>query len=136
MCDVAQSTHFSLYFNPGSIQGPDTSYSGSGGADRTSKLNLRRRSHRNHGTRQTSSTWGQVQGAGSSVDLPPVASGSKIPLENSDSATSPGAESDPYRSFPDTSADTNGATSGDAQVSTHRTRSRLSVMMVHSPEPY
>ena len=81
-----------------------------------------------------------MQGARSSADLPPVASGSKIPPESPDSATSPGAESDPYRSFPNTPADTNGAMSeeldGAAQVSAHKMRLCLWVMRVYSTEPY
>jgi len=97
---------------------------GGSGIDRTSKSHFRMSPYQGHDTRQTSPTRGQMQGAGYFVDLPPVASGSQIPLDGSDSATSPGAESDPYHSFPNTPADTSGAMSegfDDAsQVMTHK----------------
>jgi hypothetical protein len=47
--------------------------------------------------------------AGSPVDPSPVASSSQIRLEDSGSATSPGADSDLYYSTPNTPADTSGA---------------------------
>ena len=91
--------------------------------------------YQNRDARQTSSMWAQMEGAGSSADLPPVASGSQIPFEGSDYATSPGADSDPY-----TPADTSGAMSEDldeaAQVSTYRMHFCLWVMKVHSSESY
>ena len=60
---------------------------------------------------------------GSSVDLPPVASDSQIRLDDSESATSPGADSDFYHSVPNTPADTGRAKSEGfddaATVNTH-----------------
>ena len=70
--------------------------------------------------RQTSPMWdnvGQMQGAGSPIDFSPTGSSSQIVLEGSDSATSPGAESDYYRSFPNTPADTTGAMSEELDES-------------------
>lgn len=119
---MTQGAPFPPHFNPGNMTGHDTIHSGSG-RDRSSKSNFRMSPYQSYDTRQTSPTRGQMQGAGYSVDLPPVASGSQIPFDGSDSATSPGAESDPYRSFPNTPADTSGAMSEEldeaVQVRTH-----------------
>jgi len=96
--------------------------------------------YQSYDVRQTSPTWGQMQGAGCSVDLPPVASGSQIPLDGSDSATSPGADSDPYHSFPNTPADTSGAMSEEfdetAQVRIHKMCFCLLVIRVLPSELY
>lgn len=62
-----------------------------------------------------------MRATGSPID--PVASTSQARLDDSESATSPGAESDLYLSFPDTPAETTGAMSEEldeaALVRTH-----------------
>jgi len=98
---------------------------GRGTADRT-RSNLRAHPYQHPNMRRTSPTHddiGLMQGAGSPIDLSSVASNSQVPPESSEYAASPGADSDPYYSFPDTPA-TNGALSedfgGDDLVRTHR----------------
>lgn len=115
---MTQGTLFPPHFEQGSLTSSDVGYSGNGrgAVDRTQRPTLRMHPY-------PSPAWGQMQGAGSPLDLSPDGSSGRITLEGSDSATSPGAESDPYYSFPNTPADTNGAMSEDldeaALVSTH-----------------
>ena len=119
---MTQGAPFPPHFDQMNLAGPDTSYSGGGGrvtADRTSRPNSRvYHPYQHSDVLQTSPTRGQMQGAGSPVDLSPVASSSRTLFEGSDYATSPGADSDPYRSFPNTPANTSGAMSEDLDETT------------------
>ena len=112
---MTQGTLYSPHFDQGSLTSSYVGYSGNVrvAVDRTQRPTLRMSPYGFRDARQPSPAWGQMQGAGSPLDLSPGASSSQMTLEGSDSATSPGAESDPYHSFPNTPADTNGAMSED-----------------------
>ena len=77
-----------------------------------------------------------MQVVGSSVDLPPVASSSQIRLDDSESATSPGADSDFYHSIPNTPADAGRVMSEEfdeaAKVNIHGTGFTSGFSRVHS----
>ncbi|KAF9789238.1 hypothetical protein BJ322DRAFT_1041595 [Thelephora terrestris] len=74
------------------------------------------RPHQPRGAQQPLQPWDTRMSAGSLGDLSPTASGSQIVFESSDSATSPGADSDPYRSFPNTPGYNNGTMNGEFGV--------------------
>lgn len=81
-----------------------------------------------------------MQGAGYALDSSQVASSSQIPLDGSDSAASPSADSDSYRSFPNTPADTSGAMSEEldeaALVSAYKIVFVSGSLRVHASEPH
>ena len=117
---MTQGTHFPPHF----LTIPDTGCGGGrASADRTQRPGARPYPYQQRGVQHASSTWDNRQGAGSPDHLSPTVLGSQIIPESSDSATSPGADSDPYRSYPNTPGYSNGAMSDEfetAQVSRKR----------------
>lgn len=99
---------FSPHPNYGNFTTPDAVHgSGRSAADRAPRTSARPHPYY-RGTRQVSPTWDRRQGPGSPDDFAPITSNSQIPFDSSDSATSPGADSDPYYGFPDTPGNTSG----------------------------
>lgn len=97
--DVIQGTPFPQHLNQTGCRGI---------TDRVAKPSTRVHPYQHHGARQASPTWESGRSSGSPEHLSPMASGSRTGHEGSDFATSPGADSDPYYSFPNTPGNTNG----------------------------
>ena len=85
-------------------------------ADRFPRPDARFHPYQHRGAEQASSTWDNRQRAGSPDDFSSIASGSQIVPESPDSATSPGADSDPYHSYPNTPGYTSAAISDELEI--------------------
>ena len=119
-------------FNQVGLIVPDPNHHGGRSAvDRASRPNPRVYSYPTRGMWQTSPAWDSSQGSGFIIGPSPLVTGGQMGIGSWGSATSLGADSDPYYSYPNTPANNGGAISEIEDASRVSTYKMLVSLVIH-----